>query len=92
MICPNFNIFKTCYFNIKVISSLKPLHANRLWIILVGLLLFWWSFFFNPGVFFHLLQGEAGSGSDSEISIVEDSCGPFSVEEILTTQVSLCTE
>ncbi|XP_041318965.1 breast cancer type 1 susceptibility protein isoform X4 [Pyrgilauda ruficollis] len=30
-------------------------------------------------------QGEA-SGSDSEISIVEDSCGPFSQGEILTTQ------
>ncbi|XP_016159884.1 PREDICTED: breast cancer type 1 susceptibility protein isoform X2 [Ficedula albicollis] len=30
--------------------------------------------------------GEAGSGSDSEISIVEDSCGPFSQGEILTTQ------
>ncbi|XP_032934593.1 breast cancer type 1 susceptibility protein homolog isoform X2 [Catharus ustulatus] len=30
--------------------------------------------------------GEAGSVSDSEISIVEDSCEPFSVEEILTTQ------
>ncbi|NWY70527.1 BRCA1 protein, partial [Erithacus rubecula] len=30
--------------------------------------------------------GETGSGSDSEISIVEDSCGPFSQGEILTTQ------
>lgn len=58
---------------------------------LVGLLLFGGFFFFNPEVFFHLLQGEA-SGYDSEISIVEDSCGPFSQGEILTTQVSLCTK
>ncbi|NWU24504.1 BRCA1 protein, partial [Dyaphorophyia castanea] len=38
----------------------------------------------NLGFFFHL-QGEA-SGYDSEISVVEDSCGPFSQGEILTTQ------